>query len=231
MEPPPELPDGIEPKSPSQSALETLEKFLTAKTLEERLPLIETRTPVEELEKSVLAGPFPEALKVEIYTLESNAVEEVNDFFHNVDFDAGDNRIDPHTILVRTRGRREPKVVIDPFLDTFGGRLAEYAKAPTDKAGIFQVTISPLASCYDKQVPEREKKLTLKLLPRDNTKEITQAYVSKKSKIGEMLQDGTYSLSYGKAQACTVMLRWNTEDDPQMPYLEAIALKSLDWNP
>ena len=46
-----------------------------------------------------------------------------------------------------------------------------------------------------------------------------------------MLENGTYSLSYGKAKACTVMLRWNTEDNPSMPYLEALTLKTLDWNP
>jgi hypothetical protein len=46
-----------------------------------------------------------------------------------------------------------------------------------------------------------------------------------------MLEDGTYSLSYGKAKACTVMLRWNTEEDPKMPYLEALLIKNLDWNP
>ncbi len=46
-----------------------------------------------------------------------------------------------------------------------------------------------------------------------------------------MLEDGTYSLSYGKAKSCTVMLRWNTEDSSDHPYLEAIAIKTLDWNP
>jgi hypothetical protein len=76
-----------------------------------------------------------------------------------------------------------------------------------------------------------EKKYTLKLLPRDNSKEIALAYFSKMSKIHEMLEDGTYSLSYGKAKSCTVMLRWNTEDNAEYPYLEAIALKALDWNP
>ena len=120
---------------------------------------------------------------------------------------------------------------MDPFLDSFGGRLAAYAKTPSDKAGVFQVTISAVASCNEDHVPHREKKLKLKLLPRDNTKEIARAYFGRQSKIGRMLEDGTYSLSYGKAKACTVMLRWNVEDKPDMPYLEAIDLKTLDWNP
>lgn len=230
VEPPPLLPDGIEPKFPSQSATEMLEKFLAAKTLAERLPMMETHTPEAELAKSCLAGPLPTS-KIEIYAQESNAIEQVVDFYHNVDFDAGNNRTNPHTILVRKRGSADLKIVVDPFLDSYGGRLALYAKTPSEKAGIFEVTISAVASCYDVRVPNHEKKLTLKLLPRDNAKEIALAYFGRQSKIGLMLEDGTYSLSYGKAKACTVMLRWNTEDKPDMPYLEAIDLKSLDWNP
>ncbi len=85
-----------------------------------------------------------------------------------------------------------------------------------------------MASCTDSKIPNREKKLTLKLLAGDNTKEIAEAYFGRVSKMGEMLEGGTYSLSYGKTKSCTVMLRWNTEDNPEHPYLEAIALKALD---
>lgn len=35
----------------------------------------------------------------------------------------------------------------------------------------------------------------------------------------------------GRAKACRVVLRWNMEENPDMPYLEAIKLKRLDWNP
>jgi hypothetical protein len=230
LAPPPSLPEGLEPKAPGTAAREVLEKFIAAKTLAERLPLIETRTPEAELAKSCLAAPLPAASFL-IGAVENNPVEQVVDYYHNVNFDAGENRTDPHTILVRTRGSAEPKVVVDPFLDTYGGRLAAYAKTPTEKAANFQVTIWPLASCYDEKVPDREKKLTLKLLPQEEAKEIALAYFGKQSKIAEMLEDGTYSLSYGKAKACTVMLRWNMEENPALPYLEAIALKSLDWNP
>jgi len=46
-----------------------------------------------------------------------------------------------------------------------------------------------------------------------------------------MLEDGSYSLSYGNAKACTVLLHWNTDEDPAKPYLEAVDLIRLDWNP
>lgn len=229
--PPPTLADGIETITPSMAAMEVLEKFLAAKTLAERLPYTETQTPEAELAKSCLASPLPTTSKIEIDAQETNAVEQFIDFYHNVDFVVEGNPISSQTILVRSRGTGNPKVVVDPFLDTFGGRLAAYSKSPSDKAGVFQVTVSAVASCNEEHVPNREKKLTLKLLSRDNTKEITRAYFGRQSKIGEMLEDGTFSLSYGKAKACTVMLRWNTEDNPSMPYLEALTFKTLDWNP
>lgn len=231
VEPPPELPEGIEPVTPSSQAREVLDKFLAAKTLAERLPFIETKTPQAELEASCLARPLPSSDKIYIETLENNAVEQVSDFYHSIDFIGENNQLNPHIILVRIRGAGSPKVVVDPFLDTYGGRLAAYAKGPVDQAGVFQVTVSALASCYNENVPNREKKLTLKLLPRDNEKAIAEAYFGRQSKIGLMLEDGTYSLSYGKAKACTVMLRWNKDDNPEKPYLEAIMLKTLDWNP
>lgn len=227
----PAVPTGLDDVSPGAAALEVLEKFLNAKTLSERLPLIETQTPEAELANSCLAGPLPGTSRIEIDSQETNAEERVVDAYHNVDFDATDRPINPHVILVRTRGTAEPKVVVDPFLDSFGGRLAAYAKTPTDKPGYFQVIVSALASCNDDHVPNLEKKLTQKLLPQDNAKEIVRAYFSRQSKIHELLENGTYNLSYGKAKACTVLLQWNTEEQPDKPYLEALSIKAFDWNP
>jgi hypothetical protein len=231
IQPPPEYPGGIEPKAPGIAALEVLEKFLAAPTLAERRPMMETQTPESELAISCLAAPLPAVRGILIDAQEANLVENVLDIYYHVDFDAGNNSIKPQTILVRIRGTAEPKVVADPFLDMFGGRLAAYAKTPTENAGTFQVIVWAVASCNDERVLNREKKLTLKLLPRDNAKEIAQAYFGRQSRIGMMLEDGNYSLSYGKAKACTVVLRWNTEENPEYPYLEAIDLKTMDWNP
>ncbi len=66
--------------------------------------MIETQVPEAELAKSCLAGPLPATSRIEIDAQESNAVEQVVDSYHNVDFDADDRPINPQTILVRTRG-------------------------------------------------------------------------------------------------------------------------------
>lgn len=229
--PPVDVPEGFEPIMPAITALEVLEKFLAASSLVERLAMIETKTPEAELASSVLGGPLPARRSILIDAQEANEVEGVIDIYFNVDFESPDGQLNPQTVLMRKRGSAEPKVVVDPFLDTFGGRLLAYVVKPTDKGGVFQVIISALAACNNENVPDREKKRTLKLLARDNTREIAQAYTGIQSKIGLMLEDGTFSLSYGKAKACTVLLRWNVEDNPEKPYLEALDVKRFDWNP
>lgn len=229
-EPAAQLPDGLEPVSPWKDAEAVLEKFLSAKSLAERLPIIETRNIGAELASTCLASPLPAVRKMIPELRETNPVERVVDCYFTVEFEATERPSQAQTILVRTRGTTPPLVAVDPFLDTYGGRLAAYAATPTDKSGTFQVVVYAVASCTDPSIPNREKKLTLKLLSSDNTREIARAYFGRQSKISEMLEDGNYSLNYGNAKACTVMLRWNTEDNPQQPYLEAIAIKSLDWN-
>lgn len=217
--------------SPWKAAEEVLEKFLSAKSLAERLPLIETRTPEDELAAGCLAGPLPAATLIVPESRETNAGEHILDFYYTVKFQSEGPGGQAQTILIRSRGDGPPKVVADPFLDTFGGRLAAYAAAPREKGGVFQVVVYAVASCTDPNIPNRGKKLTLKLLASDNHKEIARAYFGRQSKIAEMLEDGTYGLNYGSAKACTVLLRWNTEDNPDYPYLEALAIKDLDWNP
>jgi hypothetical protein len=211
-------------------ALELLEKFLAMKTLEERMPHIETKRPEADLVSSVLNGPLPEVLKITVDVRETNGIEQVVDHYYQVDFADGENDVNPQTMLVRIRASGEPKVVVDPFLDLFGGNFARYAEKPSEEAGTFQVIISAGAFCYD-DVPSPEKKYTLKILSREDTKEIAKAYFGKFSTIGAMLEDETSGLTYAQAKACTIFMRWNTEEDPQKPFLEALDIKALDWNP
>ncbi len=231
VDPPPPLPEGLNAKPLGEDERAVLGKFLSARTLEERLPVIETKTPQAELAGTCLAAPLPPAADYALDYQETDSMEDKIDFFYYVSFQKEQGPPEKFTILVRTRGKSQPKVVVDPFLDTFGGRLAAYASKPTDKAGVFQVIADPIATCLDPKVPDKEKKLTLKLLPCENTKEIALAFFGRQSKIGQMLEDGTHSLSYGKPKPCTIMLSWNMKDDPNHPFIEAVHLKALDWTP
>lgn len=212
------------------AALELLERFLEMETLEERLPHIETKLSETELAESVLNGKLPDVAKVTVDVRHTNSIEQVVDFYYHVDFLKEDGKISPQTMLVRKRGDSPPKVVVDPFLDLFGGRFESFASNPTKEAGTFQVMISAGAFCYD-DVPGPDKKYTLKILSREDTREIAKAYFGRQSKIGRMLEDETSGLAYGQAKACTVFMRWNSEEDPLKPFLEALDIKALNWNP
>lgn len=211
-------------------ALEILEKFLAMKTLEERMTLIETKRAGSDLANSILNGPLPDNLNISMDVREVNTMEQVVDLYYQVDFSEGDNEVNPQTMLVRIRASGEPKVVVDPFLDLYGGNFARYAEKPTEEAGTFQVIISAGAFCYD-DVPSPGKKYTLNILSREDTEEIAKAYFGKQSEIGNMLEDETSGLLYAKAQPCTLFVRWNVKEDPEKPFLEALAIKTLDWNP
>ena len=204
--------------------------FWGAQTLEERLNFMETQTPQDELSNSCLAKALPATGKISINAQESHADRKVIDSYYSVDFLEADQNINSQNILVRKRDNNNPKVVADPFLDSFGGRLKSYAQSPLDKTGIFQVTVTPVPSCDAKDIPNPEDKITLKLLAGDNAKEITRAYFGKQSEVGKLLDSGRSGLSYGKAEACTVLLKWNTQDKVSQPYLEALAVTTLDWN-
>lgn len=224
--PPPAAPEA----QPGVVASKVLEQFLNAKTLAERLPLIETKQTEAALASSVLARPLPAFTQILPELQETNTAGHFIDSFFSVDF-ATAAGLSRYAILVRVPETGDPKVVVDPFLDTFGGRLADFASAPNDKPQSFQLIVAAVAKCYDKSVPNREQKLGLKLMASDNQKEIAIAYFNKLSKIGEMLQDDSYGFRYGQARSARVTLQWNTQENPGMPFLEAVTLTEFRWNP
>jgi hypothetical protein len=226
--------EGLQPPAPAIdsgiAALHHLEKFIAMKSLDERMPYIESKLSEAELASSVLNGPLPEQLKIEVDLWETNSLEQVVDHYYKVDFADADGGVNSQTMLVRMRGDALPKVVVDPFLDLFGGRFEKYASEPVKEAGTFQVIISAGAYCYD-DIPRSEKKFTLKILAQEDNKEIAKAYFGKQSKIGAMLNDESSGLAYAQAKACTVFMRWNMDEDPERPFLEALDITSLNWNP
>ena len=234
----PDMPEigGNQPEAPAPpidsgiAALRLLEEFLEMKSLDERLPHLESKLGEAVLASSVLNGPLPEVLKTTVDIREINSIELVTDHYYHVDFADDEGGVNPQTMLVRTRGTAPPKVVVDPFLDLFGGRFERYAAEPTKEAGTFQVVISAGGKCYE-DIPDAEKKITMKILTREDTKEIARAYFGEQSEIARMLQDENSGLSYGMTKACTVFMRWNMEDDPERPFLEALRITELNWNP
>lgn len=224
------IPEAPKTAHQGKAALEVLEKFLAATTLEERLPLILTQLPKTTLENGVLAKPFPANPKLAPDVQESTG--DTTDFFFNVDFRDISGKKSPQLVLVRVEGNNPPQVVADPFLDSFGGRLAAFASEASEDPATFQVVVAAVAQITaDRNVPNYENKLRLKLMPRDNEKEITSAYFTKISKLGQMLVTDGSGLRYGQARIAKVVLQWNMKEDPAKPFLEVVDIKGFHWNP
>jgi hypothetical protein len=210
-------------------AMRTLETFLSASSLAERIPLIETSTPQADLEKSCLAGKLPSS-KFDTLIQESNDIEKVVDCYYSVRFRNEDATDNLQTLLVRIRGDATPKVVVDPFLDLYGGRLKSFFAAPDSDSGKFQVVLSPMRF-HDFAVPQPETKLFLKLLEDSNSPNpVGWAVAGRNGPIGKMLTDPSSGLRWGVSKPCSVILQWN-RDDPAKPYVEALNIPRLDWNP
>jgi hypothetical protein len=212
-------------------ALAVLENFLKASSLEERLPIIETKEPEGALADSILAGPLPSFRNLVIDSQESFPLENIVDFYFTFDFINNDASASPQTVVVRRRGSMNPRILADPFLDLYGGRLAAYAAKPQPKGRVFHAIVYALPSCNDLKIPDRQKKITLRLYSHEHSPNVTLAYASRVSKIGELLTSGNHDLTYGKPKACVVLLGWNTEESPGAPYLEALDVSAFHWNP
>ena len=219
------------PPPPGILAMPVLEAFLEAPDLATRLPLIETKTPQAELESSILAGPLPAVIRYTAETQESHTVENVVDLFYNVHFDTGDGAIDSQMVLVRIRGNSKPKVVVDPLLDLYGGRLAAYLAEPRELGATFFAVVSAGSRVHDPNIPNPEKKFPLKLLAAPNGGEIATVYTGRLSAIGELLNDPESGLAFGLPRYVTLVLTWNRTEDPERPYLEALQITAQHWNP
>ncbi|BCU79112.1 hypothetical protein [Luteolibacter sp. LG18] len=237
----PPAPEALAPPDPSSapaakptssvSASQILEKFLAMKTLADRRPLMETTTVPAELEASCLAASLPPPVRMVPTIQTTNAIENSTDYYFKVTFNRPVGGTESYDMLVRRRGDQDPKVVVDSFLDLYGenSRLRRFARVAVEKPAIFQVYVEPARRCFDPKVPNYDKKFTVKISGEQGGGTILNAYSGNASAIGEMIEKE--QMLWGRSMACTIILSWNTKDDPAHPYIEANMIKALTWNP
>lgn len=221
-------PEGMDVRALIQESADVLKVFLHAQTLAERLPIIETKTPKEELESSVLAGPIRSRQRFQSMELRFDKVGGASDVVFLGEFELPTAGAESHVLMVRKRGTQPPKVIVDPFLDGYGGRLKAFAATPVGGQRTFQVIASFFDFCNDSGVPNAESKYTAKLSEAAGRPEIAEAYFAAVSPVKERLEK--LGVRYGHSTGVTFALRWNTENDPAKPFLEIVSVQSLDWN-
>lgn len=220
----------------SIEAQDVLRDFLRASSIGARLPLIEPALERGDLEGTAIDTPLLSVQRMTPGLPVRNELENFVDHPFSVRFERDEAAPLSVLVVVRKRHEQKPKVLIEPLLDLFGGRLRDFAAAPVDEPGTFHAVIEALPRCFDETVPNPENKISYKLAADIHDVEITRAYVSKFSPLAEMLYSPDSELRWGKRLPATVTVKWNREEaaddgqDPAQPYLELIEIKSLDWS-
>jgi len=215
----------------SLEAQRLLERFLTVDTLNARLRKITPRLPPAELRGGVLDGPLPAISSIRSLAPQRFPHDDLVSHPFVVTFEDPDRGAFDHTLVVHARPDRESKVAVLPFLDLFGGRLADFAAEPMPDPATFRAVIEPIPRCFEEDIPDPDKKFTYKLSAADGAREITRAYASKFSDLAEQLYERDSPIRWGIRVRATVTLRWNREENPDRPYLELTEIQSLDWRP
>ncbi len=223
---------GNRSESAAVVAYALLESFLNAKDAASRVDMVEPATTEQELVATLLKGPLPEVAQIFSDIPQNFPDEQRTDFSYRVSFVVKDSPNVDFAILVSKRGSQPPRVFLPAFLDLAGGRLADFTREanrlpPTS----FHVYLEPIDGCYEKDIPGADRRFTFKLLPSPFGKETARAYATNASRFRKLVEDPAYPIRWGMRRRATVTLEWNHKEDPAMPFLELVDLKSPDWNP
>ena len=202
-----------------------LGRFLKANSLAERLPIIETGTPEADLARSILSKPLPIGSSFNSTEMRFNKIEGSADIVFAVTLMNESGTREVHLMVVRTRGSQEPKVVVDPFLDGFGGRLEAFVENQEEGEKVFRVVMSVFDFCTDESVPDHQSKYTVKMSTHVGGKDVAKAYFSGRSALaGKFPQT---ALPFGRSLGSTVVLRWTKGE---RPFIEVVDIKRLGWD-
>lgn len=218
-------PEGMDVHAFVRKSADVFGAFLVARSLDERMPLLETTTPREELEKSVLTGILPANGSFESLEVRFNKILGTSEVIFKAGFVDVDGVAESYLILVRTRGDQVPKVVADPFLDTYGGRFAQFLAEPKPGAHRFQMVATIFDFCSDESIPDYQQKSTMKISVARGAPDLAKAYFAKASPLTEKLKK--LGVRYGHGTGATITVQWYTTGEP---YLEVVDVASLDWS-
>jgi hypothetical protein len=232
VEPSPDPSSSLAP--PRQSGLlasEIIEKFLAAPSLQDRLAYLRSAKSTDELATTFLARPWPIAQFTPGAQIPHPA-EGLIEYYFEVRF--GENSYGfPRlaTFLLHQRGQDAPQVLVDPLLDTIGGRLQAFAAAPTAAPQDFYVIMDPRVKCFDYKIPNADKKCTFFLRSHIQGKDIVTAYANELSDVRQEFNDPLGGLRWKNPIPVVLTLQWNTAEDIARPFIEVIAIKAKSWNP
>lgn len=234
IQPPPPAVEPAAVELPPQAgaiARRMVEQFLAATTFDERMMYVLTKKTPSELQNSFLSRKWPTA-QITPGAQIPHPAERLTEFYFEVRF--GENSVGfprETTILVHQRGDEEPKIILEPLLDTVGGRLRDFAKEPSSKPQDFYVIMDARVRCFDDKIPNADKKCTFFLRAHISGMDIATAYATEISQIRKQFDDPLAGFKWKKPMPVVVTLQWNTTEDYTRPFIEVIDIKAKNWNP
>lgn len=224
-------PDDQTPPPSGLLAGQIMEKFLAAPGLAERLPYLASSKTPDELSTTFLARPWPIAQLTPGAQIPHPA-EGLIEYYYEVRF--GENSFGfPRlaTFLLHQHGNEPPKILVDPLLDTIGGRLQDFAANPVDGPQDFFVIMDARVKCFDHKIPNADKKCTFFLRSHIQGKDIVTAYANEQSAVRKEFDDPLGGLRWKNPIPVILTLQWNTQEDIARPFIEVIGIKAKSWNP
>jgi hypothetical protein len=210
---------------------QVIKRFLTTDDFEERLSYVITHLSGEELQNGLLSQKWPSAE----YTLTAQiprTSERLTEFYYEVRF--GDNTVGfptVATLLLIKRADEAAKVILDPLLDTVGGRLRAYAIDPTSKPKDFYVIMDARVKCTDDTIPNGDQKCMFYLRSHTTGQNIATAFAHQNSPTHQKFDNPLSGLKWKNPMPVVLTLQWNTSEDDARPFLEVIDIKSQNWRP
>jgi hypothetical protein len=208
-----------------------VEQFLASTTFEERMMYVQSRQSHDQLRNTILSRKWPTA-QITPGAQVSHPEQRLVEYYFEVRF--GENSINfprKATLLVHQRASDEPKIIIEPLLDTVGGRLREFAKKPSSAPQDFYVIMDARVKCFDDKIPNSDKKCTFFLRPHIAGEDIATAYANEISSTRKEFDNPLTGLKWKNPMPVLVTLQWNTTEDYTRPFIEVIEIKSKTWSP
>jgi hypothetical protein len=237
--PPKTVPAPLPDKKASSSANtgilanQNLEKFLKAKTLNDRLPVMsKVNLSPEELKASSLAGELKPVKSIQLIDIVSRTEDNMTQHLYSVSFQdpkAKRQRLRIFMQLVERPGIHPPLVHADAFVEHYEKKLAQYAKQPSKDITTLHCIAEARTSDLAKELPEELKKSMVRLLIKSHPYDepIFNAYLNKKSPLMKHIGSNK-DLPYTSSRLCVLSFLWNTTD-PNHPYIELKDIVTLTW--
>ncbi len=222
------------PSTPSKPlvgylARENLDVFLSAQTLNERLPLIlQEERSQKTLKSSSLAKPFLPIKSIRL--LETLSGSEDNMVLHRYMLKFEDSsqprqRLNMIALLIERIGTHPPLIQATAFLEHYDKALSQYARQATSDAATFhciaEASTSDLTNELPNQIANSMVRLSIKNHPYYPAK--FNAYLSKESPLMAQIGSGK-SFPYTTSKYAVLSFSWNTSSST--PYIELIDIVS-----